>query len=348
MKKRALTLLELIISLVSIFVALGVLTTLILFHLNAQKKIAASPLVSEALIMESAVQSIFRSVNISSTAVASVSNDKETLIWKTQDGKFKRLKFNPADHKLYFDENYGSMDNNDSFSGSVILKDAEGVNFDIDPDTNRVLLELAASYIIPNAGGAPVKKIAALRTGIRPPLVKTLGAEKGEIFMNVSPAIEGLLVSTKKENDGVYALVEADALAMHTPEGFIKLNKEPFYVKIIPTVPIENYIGKQVMFNGDILPRKDGHYIMMNLLYGGGLIEGEDKINAARTRILEGKEAWYNNQTENLKNCFAKAKKQGKNISDWKQAWAWMIYYYTEYVPSLEKKGTVKVTYPLK
>jgi len=82
-------------------------------------------------------------------------------------------------------------------------------------------------------------------------------------------------------------------------------------------------------------------------MYGGGLISDAAKIAQMHANIQAGKESWYEEQTANLQACFAMAKEKGVDIKDWKKVWDWMMYYYGEYIPSFEQKGTVKVKVPL-
>ncbi|MFA5362515.1 MAG: prepilin-type N-terminal cleavage/methylation domain-containing protein [Candidatus Omnitrophota bacterium] len=353
MKNKGLSLVELIVAMATVFIVLGALSSIVVFYLNVQKKISGSPLVDTALTLETAVQSIFRAVNISDTDVVQIEDDGKTMVWKTQEGKLKRLKFNAAEAKLYYDEDYNEGKKS-ALSGKAILSDTKDVSFSQDTNVGTVLLEVKNEYE-PTAAAAcvtdgktSVKKEVCMQTAIRPKLAKSLCTEKPTVFQNCSPAIEGVLVEVKRENGKVFAVMEAHSIAMHTPEGFLNVNKETISVEVLPSLPVQDYVGQRVMFNGDVAARKDSRIMVMNLMYAGGMVTGEQNINDARQRILDGKEDWYNRQTANLKDCFVMAGEKGVPLNDWKKLWDWMVYYYDEYFSSLEKKGSVKVTYPIR
>jgi len=86
---------------------------------------------------------------------------------------------------------------------------------------------------------------------------------------------------------------------------------------------LEEQLGKQIMFMGDVLPDMvDGHYAMkMNPAYGGGVIMDTEQIAAARHRIIEGKESWYEIETKRLGPVFDDIVKKGVNLSDWRAVW---------------------------
>jgi hypothetical protein len=321
----------------------------VVFYLNTQKKISGSPLVDTALTLETAVQSIFRVVNISDTDVVQIEDNGKTMVWKTQEGKLKRLKFNPADAKLYYDEDY-TESKQDSLSGKAILSDTKDVSFSQDPNVGTVLLEVKSEYE-PTAlvsGGCSTKKEVCMQTAIRPTLAKSLCTDIPSVFQNCSPAVEGTLVEVTRENEKIFAVVETDLIAMHTPDGFMNAGKEKILVEVPRILPVSDYVGKRVMFNGDVAADKGRRIMVMNILYSGGMVTGDENIIAARQRIIDGEEEWYNYQSGNLRDCFAMAKEKGVPLNDWKKVWDWMVYYYGDYFASLEKKGSVKVSYPLR
>jgi hypothetical protein len=136
-------------------------------------------------------------------------------------------------------------------------------------------------------------------------------------------------------------VVQAESIAMHTLEGFSDIT-DTFFVKIPKSLDLKEQIGKKIMFNGDVTPRKDGYYLRMNRNYGGGVITGDKYIQEAKERIESGQEPWYNDSTLYLKGCMEMASKEGVNTESWQDLWSWMIHYYAEYIPSLREKGTVK------
>jgi type II secretory pathway pseudopilin PulG len=341
-KKRGFTLIELVVAIILIMVVLGALTSVIVFYDRIQRKVAASPAATMALTLETGVQSIFRAVNISDISVVLIGDGGQTLVWQTQGGSQKRLKFNPADGRIYYDAKYDDSKAN-TFSGEPLLAHVSATNFSQEPASGRVFLEVETRYD-PQRGKVGAQKVTGMRTAVRSFLVKGLGVGPKSARLQCSPAIEGVIVTSKKEGDSLFAVVEADSVAIHTPAGFTKtIGKEMVYVQVPLSMPIQDYFGKRVMFNGDVLPRKDGRYMAMNLLYGGGLISDAPKIATMHKNIQDGLEPWYNEQTENLRGCFAMAKEKGVDFNDWKKVWDWMIYYYGEYIVNLEQKGTVKI-----
>jgi len=66
--------------------------------------------------LETAFQSLMRTVNISDEAVVELP-DSDTLIWKTQSGTLKRLKFNSQEGALYYDDEYNPAEEKASWSG---------------------------------------------------------------------------------------------------------------------------------------------------------------------------------------------------------------------------------------
>jgi hypothetical protein len=263
------------------------------------------------------------------------------------------LKFNSADAKLYYDEDYNESKKG-ALSGKAILSDTKDVSFGQDPNIGTVFLEVKNEYQ-PTAAAActdgtktPVKKEVCMQTAIRPKLAKSLCTDKPTVYKNISPAVEGTLVEVRKEDGKIFAVVEADLIAMHTAEGFLNAGKEKILVEVLPSLPAQEYVGRRVMFNGDVAADKNRRVMVMNIMYAGGMVTGEEKIKEARQRIIDGKEDWYNRQTANLKDCFVMAGEKNVPLNDWKKLWDWMIYYYGDYFSSLENKGSVKVTYPMR
>jgi len=333
--KKSLTLMEVILASIVIGVCIAALLPVTTFYFKTKQRfLALSPSEETAATLETAFQSLMRTVNISDEAVVELP-DSDTLIWKTQSGTLKRLKFNSQEGALYYDDEYNPAEEKASWSGEVILKDVERVSFSTD-EQGRVLIEIAKSY--PLRGG---KRTLTMRTAVRPYLVRSLKAGKSEYWVDISPVVEGKLIQLLRKGEHLYAVVEADLIAIHNKRKWQDAQGEIFYVLLPLSMKeiLSPYLGKRVVFNGDILPEEKGWYMRMNPSYGGGVILGEENIRKFHKRVEEGKEVWYQQATRYLQGCFKAASKKGVDLNNWKELWSWMRYYYHSYLASLKAKG---------
>ncbi len=340
MRRKTLTLLEVILASTLAVVCLFLLVPLTNFYIKMkQQVIETSPVRDTATTLETAFQKLFRAVNISDKNVVEMP-DSYTLIWKTQGGILQRLKFNPQDKVLYFDDNYNPSEEKDKYTGYPILSGVEGVLFYVEPQ-GRVIIELRKNYLSKEKGKDVIKTLA-MRTAIRPYTIQSLDVGRKDVWIDISPLVEGKLLRLEEKNGKLFAVVEGKQVAIHTKDGFLDAKGEIFYVEIPSFLKedIEKNIGKLVVFNGDILPYKDGWYMKMNFSYAGGMILDEKEIAELHRRIEEGKELWYTKAGEYLKGAFNAAKNLGKDFKgDWRKVWQWLREYYYEKLASLKAKG---------
>jgi len=130
-------------------------------------------------------------------------------------------------------------------------------------------------------------------THMRTAAVPRLASLTQEKVAWLSPVVEGRVEELKEIDQKLYARILTEYVAMHAPSGVQKI--EPTIIMV--AVPLnlryklEEQLGKQIMFMGDVLPDMvDGHYAMkMNPAYGGGVIMDTEQIAAAGTGLLKGR-----------------------------------------------------------
>ena len=140
----------------------------------------------------------------------------------------------------------------------------------------------------------------------------------------LSPVVTGKLTEVKSLARTYYAVVEADKIAMHTPEIFQDASGKTVYVEVPRDAAQELYkhIGGTVALMGDVTSDVAGHYAMrMNSNYAGGYVIGEKAATELVSRITDGTEAWYERETARLQPLYEVARKQGKDINQWGAAW---------------------------
>lgn len=160
---------------------------------------------------------------------------------------------------------------------------------------------------------------------MRTAVVPRLASATQERVAWLSPALVGKLEELKEIGNKLYARVQTEYVALHTPSRIQKI--EPTMIMV--AVPLnmrpqlQQQIGKQVLFMGDVLAGTiTGYYAMqMNKSYGGGFIFGLDQIEAAKQRILDGHEEWYEIEVKRLAPGFEEAVKNGTDLADWKAVW---------------------------
>lgn len=161
--------------------------------------------------------------------------------------------------------------------------------------------------------------------------VPRISPEEQQTVRWISPVIKGNLLEVKELERKCYALVKADAIAMHTSAGFQSLDGQLFYVEIPLNLgrALESKIGEQIAFMGDILINVEGKPAMvMNSFYGGGVLVGKDAVEAMCRKIEAGEETWYKTESLRLKGALEEAKKTGTDISDWQEVWRHLQRYY--------------------
>ncbi len=336
MKRKSLTLLEVLIVMLITALCVAALLPLTQYYVKMKgKSSTVAPALETAAVLETAFQSLMRAVNISDEAVVSIP-DQSSMIWKTQSGKYNRLNFDSAAGKLYYDNEYDPDSQQASETQMTILAGVAQVGFSVD-DMGRVIVELEKKY----TSGDDNEQTLAMRTAIRPYLVRSQNKGKKDYWIDVSPALEGIVERIEEKNGQLYAVVQDGSIAMHSTNRFDPIGEETFYVLIPEGLEqrVEEHIGTTVMFNGDILPHKEGWYMTINPFYGGGVIFSEEDRAQARARIEEGREEWYQNASRYLDGCFAMAREQNIDVNDWKALWTWMRFYYHEYLASFRDKG---------
>jgi len=157
--------------------------------------------------------------------------------------------------------------------------------------------------------------------------VPRISAREQQVVRWLSPVVKGKLLTIKELNGAYYALVEAESVAIHTPEGFLPSEGQVFYVGIPLNLgrELEGKLNEQIAFMGDILFDVEGKPAMrMNNFYGGGVLVGKEEVEAMCRRIEAGKEDWYQRESLRLKGPLGEAKKKGTDISDWKEVWYYL------------------------
>ncbi|HNQ50365.1 MAG TPA: type II secretion system protein [Candidatus Omnitrophota bacterium] len=160
---------------------------------------------------------------------------------------------------------------------------------------------------------------------MRTAVVPRLASATQERVAWLSPALQGRLMEVQEIANTLYAAVQARYVAMHTPAGVQAIDPATIMVAVPLNlrVKLQQQMGKEIMFMGDVLPGTiNGSYAMqMNKAYGGGVIFAEDQIEEAKQRINAGSEAWYEAEVKRLAPVFDDARKRGVDLSDWKAVW---------------------------
>lgn len=229
-------------------------------------------------------------------------------------------------------------------NGQLLAKNVQSINFEHDYQSE-------AREIIGNPRRDGVSAPVFYLTFRSPPRVRTtlvLGEGTKETTMRtaavprvapnetrtvryLSPVVTGELLEVKELERNCYALVKADAIAIHTKGRFQSLDGQLFYVEIPLNLAraLESKIGEQVAFMGDILTNVEGKPTMnMNRFYGGGVLVGKEAVEAMCRKIASGQESWYETESLRLKGVLEEAKKSGTDISDWQETWQYLQRYY--------------------
>lgn len=229
-------------------------------------------------------------------------------------------------------------------SGQLLAKNVKNITFkhdyqsevtDIIGNPRRDGVSAPVFYLTfkspPRVGMTLVLGDATHETTMQTAAVPRVAPNETRTVRYLSPVVTGELLEVKELRRDCYALVKADAIAIHTKGRFQSLDGQLFYVEIPLNLAraLESKIGEQIAFMGDILTNVEGKPTMkMNRFYGGGVLVGKEAVEAMCRKIDAGQEAWYETESLHLKGVLEEAKKSGTDISDWEQTWQYLQRYY--------------------
>ncbi|MEA1898043.1 MAG: hypothetical protein U9N53_10335, partial [Bacteroidota bacterium] len=152
------------------------------------------------------------------------------------------------------------------------------------------------------------------------------GLNSDWVKIYASPVVEGTLKEIVEIDGMMYAVVDAEQIAIHNGEGFYDCEGETFYIQINTDLAseLEGETGQVIAFNGDVTLDVNGYLAMsINADYDGGVILGEEAIAKQHEEIEAGECEWYNKASAQLEaDVYGPAQEQGINFtSDWKVGW---------------------------